>query len=145
MTQILTTRFQIKIKSNSLPVRYVPDGLEFEDGSKLKADVVVFATGFKCNMKYMAEEIFGPKIAEQMGDFWTLDKEGEIKGAFKPCGRKSSFHELRPRFTNFRSIDPALWYFGGTQGQARYYSRFVALQIKAALLGTPLTVYRKTP
>ena len=39
-------------------------------------------------MKYMVEEIFGPEVAEQMGDFWTLDKEGEVKGAFKPCGRK---------------------------------------------------------
>jgi hypothetical protein len=53
----------------------------------LKADVIVFATGFKGNMKYMVEDIFGPDIAEQMGDFWTLDKEGEIQGAFKPCGR----------------------------------------------------------
>lgn len=76
------------MKSDSLPVRYTPDGLEFDDGSQLKADVIVFATGFKGNMRYMAEEIFGPEIAEQMGDFWTLDKEGELKGAFKPCGRK---------------------------------------------------------
>ena len=50
--------------------------------------MIVFATGFKGNMKYMVEEIFGPEVAEQMGDFWTLDKEGEVKGAFKPCGRK---------------------------------------------------------
>lgn len=33
----------IKVKSDSLPVRYTPDGLGFGDGSKLKADVVVFA------------------------------------------------------------------------------------------------------
>jgi hypothetical protein len=25
---------------------------------------------------------------------------------------------------NFDHADPALWYHGGTQGQARYYSRF---------------------
>jgi hypothetical protein len=86
---MLTSGAQIKVKSNSLPVRYTPDGLEFEDGTKLKADVIVFATGFEGNMRYMVEEIFGPEIAEKMGDFWTLDKEGEIKGAFKPCGRKS--------------------------------------------------------
>ena len=79
---------QIKVKADSLPVRYVPGGLEFADGSRLRADVIVFATGFRGNMKYMAEEIFGPEIAEQMGDFFTLDEEGELKGAFKPCGRK---------------------------------------------------------
>lgn len=30
---------------------------------------------------------------------------------------------------------------GGTIGHARYFSRFVALQIKARLMGTPLPVY----
>jgi phosphoribosylaminoimidazole carboxylase (NCAIR synthetase) len=97
-------------------------------------------------MKYMVEEIFGPDVAEKMGDFWTLDKEGEIKGAFKPCGRESLYKSARQGF-NWRwdVIDPALWYLGGTQGHARYYSRFVALQVKAALLGTPLEVYEKTP
>jgi len=41
--------------------------------------------------------------------------------------------------------DPAMWYHGGTLGLARYYSRFIALQIKAKILGTPLAVYDKTP
>lgn len=38
-------------------------------------------------------------------------------------------------------IDPALWYIGGTVGHARYFSRFVALQIKASLMGKPLPQY----
>jgi hypothetical protein len=42
-------------------------------------------------MKCLVEEIFGSEIAEQMGDFWTLDKEGELKGAFKPTKRRQSF------------------------------------------------------
>lgn len=78
------------MKSDSLPVGYTPDGLEFEDGTNLKADVVVFATGFKGNVKYLVEDIFGSEVAEQMGDYWTFDKEGEIKGAFKPTDRKLS-------------------------------------------------------
>jgi hypothetical protein len=49
-------------------------------------------------MKYMVEEIFGPDVAEKMGDFWTLDKEGEIKGAFKPCGRESLYKSARQGF-----------------------------------------------
>lgn len=41
------------------------------------------------------------------------------------------------------STDPAIWYHGGAIGQARYYSRFIAMSIKARMLGTPLTVYEK--
>jgi len=78
---------QIKVKSDSLPVRYTSDGLEFADGSHLKADVIVFATGFKSNMRYLVQDIFGLEIADQMGDFWNLDKEGELKGFAKSSGR----------------------------------------------------------
>lgn len=41
--------------------------------------------------------------------------------------------------------DPALWYMGGSVAQARYMSRFVALQVHADLVGTPLEIYRATP
>jgi hypothetical protein len=75
------------MKSDSLPVRYTSDGLEFADGSHLKADVIVFATGFKSNMRYLVQDIFGQEIAGQMGDFWSLDKEGELKGFAKSSGR----------------------------------------------------------
>jgi hypothetical protein len=34
---------------------------------------------------------------------------------------------------------------GGGSGHARYFSRFVALQVKAALEGKPLRVYHDTP
>lgn len=40
-------------------------------------------------------------------------------------------------------IDPGLWMGGGSQGQARYFSRFVALSICAAVRGMSLDVYRK--
>ena len=38
-----------------------------------------------------------------------------------------------------------LLFTGGNIGLARYYSRFLALQIKADLAGKPLQVYSKTP
>jgi hypothetical protein len=41
-------------------------------------------------------------------------------------------------------VDPGLFYHGGTIGQARYYARYIGLQIKAKLMGTPLPVYEKT-
>jgi hypothetical protein len=39
-------------------------------------------------MRLNVEELFGSKIAAQVDDFYTLDAEGELKGAFKPTGRK---------------------------------------------------------
>jgi hypothetical protein len=71
-----------------LPRQYTSSGLEFEDGSHLKADVIVFTTGFESNMKNQVKELFGVEVADQMGDCWGLDSEGEIRGAYKPCGRK---------------------------------------------------------
>jgi hypothetical protein len=47
--------------------------------------------------------------------------------------------------SNCAGTDPGIWSIGGAIGHARYYSRFIALQIKAALLGSPLEVYDKTP
>ncbi|KAH9207921.1 hypothetical protein DL95DRAFT_428905 [Leptodontidium sp. 2 PMI_412] len=117
----------IKVKSDSLPVRYLEDGLECSNGDHIKADVIVFATGFVGNLKILASEMFGSDVASQIDDFFGLDEEGELKGAFKPMGH------------------PAFWYHGGAVAQARYCSRFIALQIKAKLIGTPLPVYLDTP
>lgn len=77
------------MRSDALPVRYVKDGLIFSDGTHLKADVIVFATGFVGNLRQQVEQLFGSEIGDQVGDFWGLDEEGELKAAFKPTGRKS--------------------------------------------------------
>lgn len=37
--------------------------------------------------------------------------------------------------------EPGMWYLGGALGHARYYSRFIALSIKADELGIPFPVY----
>lgn len=76
------------MKSDSLPTRYVKDGLVFGDGTYLKADVIVFATGFVGNMRQQVSQLFGSDIGDQVGDYWGLDEEGELKGVFKPTGRK---------------------------------------------------------
>lgn len=67
---------------------YTEDGLEFSDGSHLKADVIVFATGFAGNMRDVVREIFGSEVADVVEDFWGLNSEGELRGAFKPSGRE---------------------------------------------------------
>ncbi|OQV09860.1 hypothetical protein CLAIMM_13940 [Cladophialophora immunda] len=113
----------IKVKSGSLPTHYTPNGLAFEDGTELKADVIVFTTGFVQNMRQIAGGIVGPEVAGQLDDFWGVDAEGELRAAFKYAGH------------------PGVWFTGGDIGIARYYGRFIALQIKAQLMGTPLKVY----
>ncbi|KAA6408835.1 MAG: dimethylaniline monooxygenase (N-oxide forming) [Lasallia pustulata] len=116
----------IKMKSDATPIGYTSNGLEFSDGTEIPADLIVFTTGF-VNMRKEIAPIVGEEIAEQLEEFWGVDQEGEILGAFKPSGH------------------PGLWYMGGSVGQARYMSRFVALQVQADVLGTPLEIYRATP
>lgn len=80
----------IKMKSGEI-TRYVPTGLEFKDGSVLEADIIVFCTGFENDMRTMIASIVGPQTQEQLDHHWYVDKEGELRGAFKPVGRKNSF------------------------------------------------------
>lgn len=69
---------------------YTDTGILFSDGSHLKADALVFATGFVGNLCDIVRQMFGDKVADRAGDCWGVDDEGEIKGAFKPLGRMLS-------------------------------------------------------
>ncbi|EXJ55143.1 hypothetical protein A1O7_08068 [Cladophialophora yegresii CBS 114405] len=119
----LIARGKIMMKSDALPTHYTSTGLAFSDGTEIPASVIVFSTGFVGNMRTDVARIFGQEVAARADDFWGLDSEGELKGVFK------------------QNRQPGLWYMGGTVGHARYFSRFVALQIKADKVGTPLPVY----
>jgi hypothetical protein len=137
---------QIKVKSGSVPIQYTTNGLAFDDGSELKADVIVFTTGFVQNMRQIAGQIVGPEVADQLSDFWGVDAEGELRGAFKYAGRKyPMLNDLglngKKRLILFVPTDTGVWFTGGDIGLARYYGRFIALQIKAQLMGTPLKMY----
>ena len=79
----------IKVKSDAALVGYTETGLVFSDGSTLEADVVVFATGFECNMRLAAADIVGKEIGDILEDWWGVDSEGELRGAWKPIGRES--------------------------------------------------------
>lgn len=56
---------------------FTPDALVLKDGTELKADIVVLATGYD-NMKTTAEKIMGSKVASRLKDVWDLDEEGEL-------------------------------------------------------------------
>jgi len=82
------------MKSDSLPVSYTPTGLLFTDGTTIDADVIVFATGFEGNMRQEVTDIVGLETGGKLEDFWLLDKEGELRGAWKYIGRKFSKSHL---------------------------------------------------
>jgi len=76
------------MKSDAAPVSYTPEGLLFSDGVEVKADVIVYATGFSGNLRQMVADTLGSNIADQVEDFWGMNPEGETLGAYKPTGRE---------------------------------------------------------
>ncbi|KAK6002766.1 hypothetical protein QM012_001516 [Aureobasidium pullulans] len=79
---------KLKVKSGILPTSFTKTGLCFQDGSQVDADVVVLATGFRCNLRESVTSILGSATASHLDDFFGLDSEGEIRGLAKPIGRK---------------------------------------------------------
>lgn len=79
------------MKAGPAITRFKPDGLVFSDGIELSADVVVFSTGFVGNMRVTIEQIFGQEVADEVGDIWGVNEEGEVKGAYRRTGGKCSF------------------------------------------------------
>ncbi|KAJ5666613.1 hypothetical protein N7462_011022 [Penicillium macrosclerotiorum] len=77
---------QIKIKSGTCPVLYTDKGLQFDDGSHVDADVIIFATGFKFNMPVIVQEQFGPDIVRKANRLDTGG--GQLKRNYLPTGRK---------------------------------------------------------
>jgi len=82
------------MKSGIRPIGYSSDGLLFEDGSKVEADVIVFATGFNNDSRQIISEFVGKEIADQIQECDGVDAEGEVRGLFTPSGRKSCSRKL---------------------------------------------------
>lgn len=115
----------VKVRSgpDALPVSYTENGLKLGDGSEVSADVIVFATGYSNNIVPTAKRFFGEEIGGSLREFWQCDAEGEPRGAFRYTGH------------------PRIWYAGHGYAHARFYSRFVALHIKADVEGRPMEMY----
>lgn len=77
---------EIKMKGEAVK-GWTEDGLRFEDGSEVKADLVVLCTGFDHDFRKAAKSIIGD-VADQVDDYFGIDEEGEVRGAFKTAGRK---------------------------------------------------------
>ena len=57
--------------------KVVEDGLIFEDGSKVEADLVVLATGYD-NMRETARKILGDRLTINVRDVRGINSEGEL-------------------------------------------------------------------
>ncbi|MFG1923024.1 flavin-containing monooxygenase [Cryptosporangium sp. NPDC048952] len=102
-----------------------------DTGQELPADVVVYATGYS-SMNGLAADIVGQEMADRVGKVWGLGSEttkdpgpweGEERNMWKPTQQEG------------------LWFHGGNLHQSRYYSLYLALQLKARQEGIPTPVY----
>jgi cation diffusion facilitator CzcD-associated flavoprotein CzcO len=101
--------------------RFVADGLRMNDGHIIPCDLVVLATGFQ-NMQESIRGMFGDEVADRVGPIWGFDDEGNMRNIWT------------------RTAQEGFWVMGGAILEARLNSRFLALEIKAALEGlTPAT------
>lgn len=121
---------KIKLKTGQVS-EIVADGVVFEDGTKLEADVIVYATGYG-SMNGWVADLIDLETADNVGKVWGLGSdtpkdpgpwEGEQRNMWKPTQQE------------------ALWFHGGNLHQSRHYSQFLSLQIKARMEGIDTPVY----
>ena len=102
-----------------------------EDGTELPADLVVYATGYG-SMNGWVADLVSQEVADRVGKVWGLGSdttkdpgpwEGEQRNMWKPTQQ------------------PAMWFHGGNLHQSRYYSLYLALQLKARQEGLETPVY----
>ncbi|MBC8745950.1 hypothetical protein OKW43_004923 [Paraburkholderia sp. WC7.3g] len=96
--------------------RFVEDGALMKDGRVEKADLLVTATGYQ-SQQHVVRELLGAAVAEIVGPIWGIAKDGELNNMYRPTAQKG------------------LWFLGSGLSQARIYSHYVALQIKAREIG----------
>ncbi|SKC99494.1 putative flavoprotein involved in K+ transport [Burkholderia sp. CF099] len=101
------------------------------DGSELPADLIVYATGYK-SMNTILAQLISQDVANKVGKVWGYGSgtardpgpwEGELRNMWKPTAQKG------------------LWFHGGNLYQARHYSSYLALQLKARMEGIETPVY----
>jgi hypothetical protein len=107
---------KIRVEHGREVAEILPHGLRLQDGTVLEADEMVFATGYD-NMRTQARELFGDGVADHIDDVWGFGEDGETRTLWQ------------------RTAHPGFWLHAGNLALCRYYSRVLALQIKAQLEG----------
>ncbi|MEM7253522.1 MAG: NAD(P)-binding domain-containing protein [Pseudomonadota bacterium] len=96
---------------------FTATGLRLRDGSRMEADLVVLATGFKGPLSIVRER-FGDAIAQRVGEVWGVNPDTQ---------------ELNNMWV--RTAQPGLWFTGGSFSQCRIFSKYLARQILGVELG----------
>jgi len=126
---------RIGLRSGVQVASFGESTVSLSNGEVLPADLVVFATGYG-SMNGWAARLISQDVADRVGKCWgvgsntTYDPgpwEGELRNMWKPTRQDG------------------LWFHGGNLAQARHYSRYLALQLKARLEGVPTPVYALPP
>ncbi|KAJ6493410.1 FAD/NAD-P-binding domain-containing protein [Mycena sanguinolenta] len=107
---------EIKIKHGVEIARFTRNSAVFTDGSSLEIDAVVFATSNE-SIRDTMRGLFGDAVMDQTSVVWGVDEEGELNGCYRPSGY------------------PHLWTVVGEFAKSRFYSKQLALEIKAIELG----------
>ena len=126
---------RIKLESGAEVARLTENSVQLEDGREIPADVVIYATGYG-SMNGWAADLISQDVADKVGKVWGLGSdtpkdpgpwEGEQRNMWKPTQQE------------------ALWFHGGNLAQSRFYSHFLALQLKARMEGLDTPVYGQQP
>ncbi|HWO65590.1 MAG TPA: NAD(P)/FAD-dependent oxidoreductase [Umezawaea sp.] len=107
---------RIKLKQGKGIDHFTEDEVVLADGSAVKADLVVLATGYK-PMQEGVRALLGDEVADRVGPIWGPGPDEEQRGMWSRTGQE-----------NFYAL-------GGSFAMCRIYSRFVAFQIKATIEG----------
>lgn len=125
---------RIALKSGVAIERLTSDSVLLSDGTKLPADVIIYATGFG-SMEEWVKRLISPEVAERIGKCWGYGSgtrgdpgpwEGELRNMWKPTAQEG------------------LWFHGGNLQQSRFYSRYLALQLKAQYENLEIEVYNSS-
>lgn len=122
---------EVKVRGGVEIKEIKPHAVVLTDDSELPADAIVYATGYLPMNEWVAS-IISRETADLIGPNWGYGSgtrgdpgpwEGELRNMWKPLKQE------------------ALWFHGGNLHLSRYYSKFVALQLKARMEGIPTPVY----
>ncbi|MBZ9675233.1 NAD(P)/FAD-dependent oxidoreductase [Mesorhizobium sp. ES1-1] len=124
---------QIAVRSGVAIASLTPTGILFEDGTELAADAIIACTGYQ-SMNETVAAVVSREVADKVGPCWGLGSgvkgdpgpwQGELRNMWRPTAQE------------------ALWFQGGNLALSRFYSKYVALQLKARMEGIETPVYGK--